>query len=106
MEIQKQATDAGIRLAAAGEVTLGAAERLQAELRECLAGARPVVLDLACVTEIDLAGLQVLVAAGRSFTALERPLTILRGTYVERVWAEAGYPCGEVSGGKDNHDGG
>jgi anti-anti-sigma regulatory factor len=106
MEIQKQTAGAGIRLAAAGEVTLGAAERLQAELRECLAGGSPVVLDLESVTEIDLAGLQVLVAAGRSFAALDRPLTVLRGQYVRRAWAEAGYPCGEVSIGQDNHDGG
>ena len=106
MEIEKQTTDAKIRMAPAGEVTLGSAERLQAELRECLAGGRPVVLDLERVTEIDLAGLQVLLAAGRSFAARQQPLTMLRGKCVEQAWAEAGYPRGEVSGGKDNHDGG
>ena len=96
----------GDRMSAlAGEVTLAAAGRLQAELRECLAGGSPVVLDLERVTEIDLAGLQVLLAAGRSFAAARAAADASCGESASsRLWAEAGYPCGEVCGGKDNHD--
>jgi len=98
MEIEKKATDAKIRLAPAGEVTLSNVGALQAALRECLVGGSPVLLDLERVTGIDLAGLQVLVASAYSFAARRQPLTILRGRCVEQAWVEAGFPCGEVSG--------
>jgi anti-anti-sigma factor len=104
MEIEKQATDAEIHISLAGEITLASVGRLQAELRDCLESGCTVVLNLEHVTEIDIAGLQLLLAAGRSFAVHERPLIILRGTCVERVWAEAGFPSEEVSSGEDNHD--
>ena len=61
-------------------------------------------LNLEHVTDIDIAGLQLLLAARRSFALRERPLSILRGICVERVWGEAGFPREEVSSGEDNHD--
>jgi len=54
-----------------------------------------VVLDLERVTEVDLACLQVVAAARRSFSGRGRPLHILWGESVERAWNEAGYPRGE-----------
>ena len=106
MEIDRQATGVEIRVVLAGEVTLAGAQRLQAELRECLAGESRVVMDLRHVTGIDLAGLQVLAAAARSLAARQRRLVILRGDCVARAIVEAGYPPEEVLSGEDNHDGG
>ena len=104
MEIEKRTAGVEIHMALAGEVTLAEAGRLQTALGDCLAGGGPVVLDLERVTEIDLAGLQLLVAAERSFAAREQTFTILHGRCVAGAWTQAGYRWGEVSGGKDNHD--
>lgn len=104
MEIEKQTAGSKIHVALSGEVTLAGAGRLQTALGDCLAAGRPVVLDLERVTEIDLAGLQVLVASERSFAAREQTFTILHGKCVAETWMQAGYPRQEVSCGEDNHD--
>jgi anti-anti-sigma regulatory factor len=91
MEIERQ-TIAETRLARAGELTLGCARQLRADLLKGLEFSEPVVLDLQAVTEVDLACLQVLAAARLSFSTRERPLHILWGQAVEQAWDQAGYP--------------
>ena len=103
-----QRAGAKIRWHSSGEVTLGGAERLQCRsLRECLAAEAPVVLDLERVTEIDLAGLQVLVAAERSFAARSSVTHPVRKVRCEKAWDAGGISAGGGDAcGKDNHDGG
>ena len=105
MQIEKQTGNGQIRLTVSGELTLANLRPLQAELAECLGGAVPaVVLDLERIAEADLAGLQVLQAARRSFAARGGSLLILDGEEVARMWNAAGYPRQEVSNGENHHD--
>jgi anti-anti-sigma regulatory factor len=94
MQTQTQAQGGEARLVRAGELTLTCAQHLQADLLQRLNGG-PLVLDLREVTEIDLACLQVVVAAERSFAARGGVLRTLRAPAVERAWNEAGFPQGE-----------
>lgn len=105
MEIEKQVSAAGSRMSISGEVTIVTSAKLQAALCKALAGGNLTVLDLEGVTEIDLAGLQVLVAAERSFRASRVALETHSGQIVRNAWSEAGFPHNEVSDGEDNHDG-
>jgi anti-sigma B factor antagonist len=57
-----------------GELTIYAAAAVRAKLLEALSGASGLEIDLAGVTEIDTAGLQLLVAAKRDALASDVPL--------------------------------
>jgi anti-anti-sigma regulatory factor len=95
MDVETQATGLEIRLTRSGELTLASAQQLRSELCETLELGGPVVLDLAQVTEVDLACLQVLASAERSFAANGMRLRILRAPAVEQAWSDAGFPRGE-----------
>ena len=85
-------TTSEVRLTRSGELTLAGARQLRADLLECMENEGAAVLDLQCVTEIDLACLQVLAAARRSFSTCERRLHIVWGEAVRQAWDQAGYP--------------
>ena len=105
MDIQKQQSGLATRIAIAGELTLAAAQQLRAELLACLDSDKAAAeLDLEQLTEVDLACLQVLQAAERSFTARHRSLQIRPGDCLRRAWKEAGYHRREVSGGQNHND--
>jgi len=76
-----------------GDLTLAGTPDLRAELVHCLEAREPVALDLEAVTEVDLAGLQVLLAAERSFTACGLLLEIRESESIRCSRAEAGYPA-------------
>jgi anti-anti-sigma regulatory factor len=88
-----------------GELTLAVAQNLGAELAACREGGQPVVLDLEGVTEVDLACLQVLLAAERSFVKIDRPLQIRASDSVRRAWTEAGFPARGDANAEDHPDG-
>ena len=98
MNREKQSPDKESRIAIAGELTLSRAHQLRAELLECLSNERETIVDLEQVTEIDLACLQVLLAA-RNSQAGSRRLIFREGDRVSQAWQEAGYPAGEAPGG-------
>ena len=83
-----------MRIAKQGELTLDVAQDLKSELLDSLRRQEPVTLDLEAVKEVDLACLQVLLAARRTFARHGRQLEIRPGECVGRTWAEAGYPAG------------
>ncbi len=88
-----------------GELTLPEMSGLTQELRACLESGEPVVLNLEAVTEVDLACLQVLLAAGRSFAALGHRFEIRPGECVRQAWTDAGFPAQEENDGQDHPDG-
>ena len=87
-----------------GELTLPVAGNLCDELKTCLEGDEPVVLDLENVTEVDFACLQVILSAQRSFAGRGRPFRIREGDCIRRAWAEAGLPARGGADGQDDHD--
>jgi anti-anti-sigma regulatory factor len=99
MELEKQSSDTEIRIAIAGDLTLNSAQQLRTELLECFGSGKAAEIDLAGVTEIDLACLQVLLAAQNSFARHSRRLVIREGDRVRQTRSEAGYAAGEVSSG-------
>jgi len=60
-----------------GELTIYAAAAVKAALLEALSDAVEVELDLAGVTEIDTAGVQLLIAAKREADATATPLRLV-----------------------------
>jgi anti-anti-sigma regulatory factor len=80
------------------ELTIARAPELRALLLSALDGEGPLEIDARAVTEVDLAGLQVLCAAGRSARARGRPLTLTREARSEalaRAVATAGFGHGQ-----------
>jgi len=68
----------GRRMHIAGELTIYTAATVHAEISSALAkGNRIQEVDLSAVTEIDTAGLQLLLMARRSVNAAQRPLQVL-----------------------------
>jgi len=68
-----------------GELTISAAADARVQLLQALAGDGPLELDTSQVTEIDAAGLQVILAALRSAAKAKIPIrfsTDLHGTVV------------------------
>jgi anti-anti-sigma regulatory factor len=61
-----------------GELVVGRAAELKAQLEAALAGSGPIELDGRAVGDADVAGLQVLCAAGRSARARGLLLAFLR----------------------------
>jgi anti-anti-sigma factor len=104
MEIQTESIDGHLRLIVSGETTLAHAQTLRATLLDCLEQQRPVVLDLEGVTETDVACLQVLAAAERSFTARGQPFRIVAGDSVSQAWSLAGFVLGEANCGQNHND--
>jgi len=76
-----------------GDLMLTGAQELCTSLIHCLLIREPVALDLEAVTEVDLASLQVLLAAERSFAASGLPLEIRESECIRSSRAEAGYPA-------------
>ena len=69
-----------------GDLTIGAAAEAKQQLLHALAGEGPLELDTRQVTEVDAAGLQVLLAALRSAANAKIPIRFpadLRGPAVE-----------------------
>lgn len=62
------------RLALAGELTIFTAQACKEQLLAALAGGEAVEVDLSAVTEIDSAGLQLLIAAKREAAARNQAL--------------------------------
>jgi anti-anti-sigma regulatory factor len=100
MDIGKEASDVETRLVVTGDLTLASVRELREELIAYLTGAGPPsVLDLQGVTDIDAAGLQMLIAAKRSFAERARPLFFRLGDCARQAWRAAGYPRVEEPNG-------
>lgn len=68
-----------------GELTIARAAEIKAELLQAVAGNGPFKLDTAGVTEVDAAGLQLLLAAMNSAASRKNPVVFppeARGTAV------------------------
>jgi len=77
VEFDFELTRSGDCLQLAGALNIQGAAALAAQLRPLLEGTDPpVALDLAGVTEIDTAGLQLLLVARRTAAAGRRPLRL------------------------------
>ncbi len=62
-----------------GELVVGRAAELKVQLAAALDAGGPIELDGQAVAEVDVAGLQILCAAGRSARARGLPLAFPRG---------------------------
>ena len=79
----------GERLTLAGALTIQGAQALHGQLRALLEDAEPPVrLDLGGVTEIDTAGLQLLLMARRTAAARRRPFSLSAVSPVVRTVLE------------------
>jgi len=66
----------GARLAFSDELTIYGAATLQPRLQEVLSGGQDIELDLSAVSEIDCAGVQLLLLLERECQALNRGMRI------------------------------
>ena len=103
-EFEFELSRSGASLQLAGALTIQGAQALLAQLRALLEEADPPGrLDLAGVTEIDTAGLQLLLVARRTAAARRRPLCVSAVSPVARAvlelcrWGEL--PTGATPGG-------
>jgi anti-sigma B factor antagonist len=85
IDFEFELTRNGDCLQLAGAVNIQGAQALLAQLRPLLEESDPPLrLDLAGVTEIDTAGLQLLLVARRTAAARRRPLAIVAASPVVR----------------------
>ena len=61
-----------------GELTIAAAAEVKGQLLQALEARGPLELDTSCVTEVDAAGLQVLLAALKSAASAKIPIRFPR----------------------------
>ena len=82
MSIQVDYEEAQARVALAGELTIYTVQEIKAALGEAMAKSNELEVDLAGVTEIDTAGLQLMLIAkrhpGRDVRFVNHPQTVLR----------------------------
>lgn len=84
-DLEFELTRDGDRLRLAGALNIHGAQALLAQLRPLLEESDPLLkLDLAGVTEIDTAGLQLLLIARRTAAARRRALAIVAASPVVR----------------------
>jgi len=74
MTINIEMKGSGCHMAIEGEMTIFAAQELKLEMQEFLASASEIEVDLSQVTEIDAAGLQLMLAAKIASIARDIPL--------------------------------
>ncbi|WP_243373060.1 STAS domain-containing protein [Geotalea sp. SG265] len=88
-----EGTPAALTVNVSGPVSVQNVGDLRAALLQALAGAEQLFINLADVTEIDLAGLQVLCATHRSVLQLNKQLSIATGDndLIHAVSIEAGF---------------
>ncbi len=91
MEIRVEKTENSTVLAVSGELNVETASALRTSLEQTLASRSAALLQLDAVGRTDVAGLQLIVSAMRTFADAGVPFSLNAGAAVRRIASEAGF---------------
>jgi anti-anti-sigma factor len=85
MKIQREETDGNVVLGMEGGMTIYDASMIREEMLVCFKDYEDVTLDLRSVDRMDLAGMQLLVAAGRTSKQTGKPFQAVHASEAIRA---------------------
>jgi anti-anti-sigma factor len=97
MEIRTEHGAACTVLAVSGELTVETAAELKAELDQTFRSGGGAVLDLEAVASVDVAGLQLVLSAARTFAAAGVSFRLHPGDRVRQIAFDGGFELPEAA---------